>query len=199
MKAIALLIGLLVVSAVGVSAAGVSSLGIVEVGNGHNVEKVGTVDAIEVNSAKTAVLKPVEVKTVRSVRKSNPIVPIKLEDRVQTSVIMPADFNEDGVVNSKDFIAFLNAWNSEDLSADLNEDGNLDNVDFGVYRSLFTADGIAADFNHDGVKNSKDFVMFLDAWNSGGLSPEDSSADLDRDGDFDDDDFNAYLCLFTKY
>jgi hypothetical protein len=52
----------------------------------------------------------------------------------------PADFNGDGVVNSQDFVAFLNA---------------------------FTASDPSADFNGDGVVNSQDFVSFLNAFVAG--------------------------------
>jgi hypothetical protein len=51
-----------------------------------------------------------------------------------------ADFNGDGVVNSQDFVAFLNAFSTSDPSAD---------------------------FNGDGVVNSQDFVAFLNAFVTG--------------------------------
>ena len=51
-----------------------------------------------------------------------------------------ADFNGDGIVNTQDFLAFLNAWSSGNTSADI--DGN-------------------------GTVNTLDFIMFLNLWNAG--------------------------------
>lgn len=52
----------------------------------------------------------------------------------------PADFNNDGIVNTLDFLAFLNA---------------------------FSAGDPAADFNGDGIINTLDFLDFLNAFNTG--------------------------------
>ena len=52
----------------------------------------------------------------------------------------PPDFNNDGNVNTQDFIAFLNAW---------------------------TANDPRADFNNDGTINTQDFIAFLNAWTAG--------------------------------
>lgn len=41
-----------------------------------------------------------------------------------------ADFDGDGAVDSRDVIAFLNAWVAEDGSADFNGDGRVDTRDF---------------------------------------------------------------------
>ncbi len=51
-----------------------------------------------------------------------------------------ADFNGDGIVNTLDFLAFLNAYNAGDP---------------------------AADFNGDGIINTLDFLAFLNAFNTG--------------------------------
>lgn len=51
-----------------------------------------------------------------------------------------ADFNGDGVVNTLDVLAFLNAWNSG---------------------------GSGADFNGDGVIDTRDVLAFLNAWSAG--------------------------------
>jgi hypothetical protein len=56
--------------------------------------------------------------------------------------IMPAcppDFNGDTVVNSQDFIAFLNAFVAGDPSADFNGDGNVNSQDFIMFLNLFVA------------------------------------------------------------
>jgi hypothetical protein len=52
----------------------------------------------------------------------------------------PADFNADGVVNTLDVLAFLNAWAADDGSAD---------------------------FNGDGVINTQDVLAFLNEWVAG--------------------------------
>lgn len=54
--------------------------------------------------------------------------------------ICRADFNDDGVVNTLDFIGFLNAYNIQDIKAD---------------------------FNGDEVVNTLDFIGFLNAYNGG--------------------------------
>ncbi len=51
-----------------------------------------------------------------------------------------ADFNNDGLVNTQDVLAFLNAWNANDPSAD---------------------------FNNDGLINTQDVLAFLNAWTAG--------------------------------
>lgn len=51
-----------------------------------------------------------------------------------------ADVNDDGVVDTRDFITYLDAW--------LNADGS-------------------ADLDHNGVIDSRDFIAFLSAWSAG--------------------------------
>ena len=60
----------------------------------------------------------------------------------------PADFNGDGVVDTRDFIAYLGAW-----SAQRNEDCSLGDC--------------TADTNGDGVVDTRDFVVFLNTWTTG--------------------------------
>ena len=50
-----------------------------------------------------------------------------------------ADFNNDGVVNTQDFIAFLNAWATGDPLADWNDDGTIDTRDFIAYLGAWSA------------------------------------------------------------
>ncbi len=50
-----------------------------------------------------------------------------------------ADFNNDGVVNTLDFIAFLNAFTSGDVKADFNGDGVVNTLDFIAFLNAFTA------------------------------------------------------------
>lgn len=48
-----------------------------------------------------------------------------------------ADFNEDGIVNTLDFLAFLNAYNDADPSADFNEDGTINTLDFIAFLNAY--------------------------------------------------------------
>jgi hypothetical protein len=50
-----------------------------------------------------------------------------------------ADTNADTVVNSLDFIAFLNAFVAGDPDADFNEDGTVNSMDFIAFLNAFTA------------------------------------------------------------
>lgn len=51
--------------------------------------------------------------------------------------LCPGDFNADGVVNSLDWMAFLNAWNAEDPAADFNKDGVWNILDLLVWGNRF--------------------------------------------------------------
>lgn len=51
----------------------------------------------------------------------------------------PADFNEDGVVNTLDFLDFLNAFSAGDPGADFNEDGVVNTLDFLAFLNAFNA------------------------------------------------------------
>ncbi len=51
----------------------------------------------------------------------------------------PADFNDDGTVNTVDFLAFLNAWVAGDSSADMNHDGEVNTLDVLGFLSLYTS------------------------------------------------------------
>ncbi len=50
---------------------------------------------------------------------------------------------------------------------DCNDDGILNTVDFLCFLNLFSAGDPAADFNGDGVVNTLDFLAFLNAFNEG--------------------------------
>jgi hypothetical protein len=50
-----------------------------------------------------------------------------------------ADFTSDGTVDTRDFLAFLNAWNADHVSADINSDGALDTRDVLVFLNLWVA------------------------------------------------------------
>ena len=51
----------------------------------------------------------------------------------------PGDFNGDGLVNTLDVIAFLNAWAADDDSADMNADGVIDTRDVLAFLNLWGA------------------------------------------------------------
>jgi hypothetical protein len=48
-----------------------------------------------------------------------------------------ADWNEDGVIDFNDFLAFLNDFNAEDPCADLNQDGVVDFNDFLEFLNIY--------------------------------------------------------------
>lgn len=50
-----------------------------------------------------------------------------------------ADFSGDGVINTLDFIIFLNLWNFGDMGADVNLDGTLNTLDFLFYLNAYTS------------------------------------------------------------
>jgi C1A family cysteine protease len=54
-----------------------------------------------------------------------------------------------------------------DCDVDLNEDGSVDSLDFVLFLNAFTAGDPLADFNADGAVNSQDFVSFLNAFVAG--------------------------------
>lgn len=51
----------------------------------------------------------------------------------------PADFNGDGEANSRDVLAFLNAWNASDPRADCDGSGTIDTRDVTCFLNLWTA------------------------------------------------------------
>ena len=51
----------------------------------------------------------------------------------------PADFNGDGVVNTLDFLDFLNAFSAGDPRADFNQDGVINTLDFLAFLNAFVA------------------------------------------------------------
>ena len=51
--------------------------------------------------------------------------------------VCTADFNDDGIVNTLDFIAFLNAYNEDDPRADINGDGIVNTLDFIAFLNAY--------------------------------------------------------------
>jgi hypothetical protein len=49
------------------------------------------------------------------------------------------DWNADGVVNTQDFLAYLNDWSAQNAVADLNEDGVVNTQDFLAFLGLWAA------------------------------------------------------------
>lgn len=59
-----------------------------------------------------------------------------------------ADWNGDGSVNTQDFLAYLNDWNTQ--------------------RVMDCSGGVcSADLNGDDTVNTQDFLLFLNFWTSG--------------------------------
>ena len=61
-----------------------------------------------------------------------------LGDAIAASVC-PADFNADGVANTLDVVAFLNAWAAGDSAADMDGNGTVDARDVLVFLNLWNA------------------------------------------------------------
>ncbi len=53
--------------------------------------------------------------------------------------LCPADFNGDGVIDTQDVLAFLNAWTAGETSADINGDGTIDTQDVLAFLNLWTS------------------------------------------------------------
>lgn len=53
--------------------------------------------------------------------------------------LCPGDFNEDGAVDTRDVLAFLNAWTAGESRADANGDGVVDTRDVLFFLNLWTA------------------------------------------------------------
>ncbi len=56
-----------------------------------------------------------------------------------TGADCPPDLNEDGLVNTQDFILFLNLWTARDPRADWNDDGTINTQDFVAYLNDWVA------------------------------------------------------------
>ncbi len=55
------------------------------------------------------------------------------EDTINMIVDCPADFNDDGNINSLDVLTFLNAWNNAEPRADFNGDGAFTTLDVLIF------------------------------------------------------------------
>lgn len=60
-------------------------------------------------------------------------------DNITVVLVCLADFNEDGSLNSLDFLSFLNAFSAGDASADFNRDGSINTLDFLDFLNAFNA------------------------------------------------------------
>jgi hypothetical protein len=58
---------------------------------------------------------------------------------VRVSEVCAADFDGDGLVNTQDMLAFLNAWGAGDGRADVNSDGTLDVRDVLLFLNVWSA------------------------------------------------------------
>ncbi|GEM_PF-4410408 len=115
------------------------------------------------------------------------------EDEELPSQCFVADFNGDLVVDSRDILDFLNAWNVEDLSTDMDGNGVVDEADFHLFLDSWIdcKDCLRADFNGDGVYNSLDILAFLNAYNAG-----EKSADFNESGSLESDDLDYFLVVW---
>lgn len=106
-----------------------------------------------------------------------------------------ADFNADSIIDTRDILDYLNAWNEEDPSTDVDENGVIDEADFKLFLSIWMGckDCLRADFNSDGTYNSLDILAFLNAYNAG-----EDSADFNDDGVINSDDFNYFLAIWQS-
>lgn len=71
-----------------------------------------------------------------------------VSDPVSLDVLCPADFNADGIADTRDFVAFLQAWAAE-------RDNDC------------SAGDCRADLDNNGVVDTRDFVEFLNIWAAG--------------------------------
>ena len=58
---------------------------------------------------------------------------------IEISCPCPADLNADGVVNSQDFVLFLNWFVAGDQQADFDRDGTINSQDFIAFLNAFVA------------------------------------------------------------
>ena len=79
-----------------------------------------------------------------SLTQNGPVLPTP-GTRPETMVVWnpgnpcPADFNNDGAVNTLDVLAFLNAWSAGDPSADFNGDGTVNTLDVLAFLNAWSA------------------------------------------------------------
>ena len=79
---------------------------------------------------------------------SDSFAPLVIEWLLEHPSPCPADFNGDGIADTRDFVAYLAAW-SDQRDDDCSQGG------------------CSADTNGDGVVDSRDFVEFLNLWATG--------------------------------
>ena len=75
-----------------------------------------------------------------------------------------SDWNRDGILDTSDFINFLNDWVANEPQADFNGDSLINTSDFIAFLNLWNAPDPDADFNHDGVVDTRDVILFLNIW-----------------------------------
>lgn len=144
-------------------------------------------------------IKPIQMSPVSlSVLK---VKPLFSPDSVRSGGCV-ADFNGDGIVDTRDLVTFLNAWSAKEISADLNKDGIIDDGDFKMFLNFWrngcpaSEDSrrcVSADFNDDGKVDTRDLLAFLNAWTN-----RDLSADMNNDGVLAPEDFKLFLELWKK-
>ena len=107
------------------------------------------------------------------------------------------DFNRDGDIDTRDMLAYLNVWATEDISADMNGDGVVDTNDYNMFTSswkiCYSPECLTADFNGDQVIDTRDVLAFLNAWSS-----RDESADVNGDGRVSGMDISTFFSTWRK-
>lgn len=81
--------------------------------------------------------------------------------------ILPGEAIRWVLIDGGELIPFFEPYNWAFCSVDLNDDGQINTLDFLVFLNLYNQQDPIADWNDDGVVNSLDFLAFLNDWNEG--------------------------------
>ncbi len=114
----------------------------------------------------------------------------------QGGAVSSGDVNEDGVVDELDLVAMAAAYSgpgqtTDEPRGDLDGDGDVDGRDFGILLEQMSV-ASTGDLNRDGVVDETDLAAMVEAY-TGGAGGDELAADLDGDGDVDEDDFEILL------
>ncbi len=81
--------------------------------------------------------------------------------------ILPGEAIRWVLIDGGELIPFFEPYHWAFCSVDLNDDGQVNSLDFLVFLNLYNQQDPIADWNDDGVTNSLDFLAFLNDWNAG--------------------------------
>ena len=101
-------------------------------------------DVLVIESGTVAIFAPSLVFGLRPADNMNaldmvPLVDGSAEKTINKMVDCPADFNDDGDINSLDVLAFFNAWNDSDLRADFDGDGKFTSLDVMLFLKFWAS------------------------------------------------------------